>query len=184
MTPREDDDWIFDPSLAGISRRLNQQFRQEAQAVESETRDYEQRLRTFAELVLEARNRGDVARIDTRGRSFTGTVSYAASDFLSLRGEEYEVDILRDAIASFRVVERGRRGGDPLPEGPGNFEMRLLERRGISQVEIGQALLGEVLGGRITAVGQDHLILEDANQEEVILPLANVTWVVQRRRVR
>lgn len=184
MTPGDDDDWIFDSDLAGINRRLNQQFRQEAQAVESETKDYEQRLRTFADVVLEARNRGDMARIDTRSRSFTGTITYAASDFISLRGAEYEVDILRDAIAAFRVIERGHRGGAPLPEGPGNFEMRLLERRGTTQVELGQALLNEVVGGRIASVGQDHVVVEDLNRDEIVIPLANVIWMVQRRRIR
>jgi hypothetical protein len=184
MSSYNDDDWVFDPGLAGINRRIQQEFRQEAEAVEAETRDYEQRLRTLTEWILEARNRGDVLRVQTRQRHFTGTVVYAGRDFLTLQGSDFQADVNLGAVALVTIVEHGRRGGVPLPEGAGTFEMRLLERRGPAPVEIGQALMDDVISGRLMAVGQDHVILETNHREEMVVPFSNITWLVSRRQVR
>ncbi len=181
------DDWLFDPSLANINRRLQREFREEAEEQEAESAEYELRTRTVAQLALEARNRGDSITVALRQKSFTGPVLYAAGDVITVGGEGFEVDINIAAIAFFRVVARGRRrgAGGAAPVGPGTFEMRLLERQSArAVVEVGQAVKDDILTGRLTAVGADHLVLLDDQKEEIVIPSSNITFVIHRKYVR
>jgi len=168
---RPEDDWIFDPALAAINRSLHRELRAEA----------ELRARTLADIAREARNRGDRVSIATTQRGFNGQVIYAAGDLVTLRSRSFEVDINLDDVAYVRVIERGRSGGRALADGPGTFEMRLVERRSPHvRVEVGYRALRETLMGRVTTVGQDHILVLDDQDHEWVLPLGAVSYVVRR----
>lgn len=184
--PKDDDDWIFDPSLSAVSRSIERELREEAREVESIVAQTELRQRTFADVAREARNRGDLVAIGTERRAFSGRVLYAAGDFITLRTDAVEADINLLAISYLRVVQRGtQRGGIPAGQGPGTFEMRMMERQSpIDQVELGYRSLSETVTGRIMAVGHDHVTMMSDQRDEWTIPLHAIAWVVRRQRHR
>ena len=111
--------------MAAINRSLKRELRDEAEEVETIVAESEMRARTFADVALEARNRGETIVVATSHRSFTGQIIYAAGDFVTIKTETIEADVNLDDISYLRVVERGQGGGRPGEEGPGTFEMRL-----------------------------------------------------------
>lgn len=175
------DGWMFDPELAAINRSLQRELREEAEELESIVEESELRARDFAFVAREIRNSGDEVSITTSHRVFTGTVVYAAGDFVTVLTHEFEVDIHLEDIAYMRRVRKGRRGGRPAGDGPGTFEMRLLERQShIHNVEIGFRQIDSTLFGRITAVSQDHAIVVDSNRSECAVPIAGMSYVIRR----
>jgi hypothetical protein len=80
-----------------------------------------------------------------------------------------------------KVTARGTSGGRALEEGPGTFEMRLVERRSAhDRVEVGYRALRETLIGRITTVGQDHVLVLDDHDQEWVLPLSGISYVLRQ----
>jgi len=173
--------WIFDPSIANIDRGIRNELRSEAEAEEADVFDADLRERFVSDVALDIRNRGDFVVIATSFRNFTGYVTYAAGDLLTLRSKSFEVDISLPDIAYLKVIKPGHVGGAPNKGGPGTFEMRLMERRSpIERVEIGYRRIGETVIGKIVAVGQDHVILIDDHNQEWTIPLTAIAWVIRR----
>jgi hypothetical protein len=182
-----EDDWIFDPSMAAMSREMRREIREEAEEVEFIVAESELRERTFADVAKEIRNRGEFIGVSTPQRVFNGYILYAAGDFLTVRSEDLEVDINLASVSYLRKLPGGRPGGRPSEEGPGTFEMRLVERKSpLDRVEIGFAPRHESLFGRITVVGQDHIVVIDDQRSEWTVPFESIAFVVRNlaRRVR
>ena len=187
--PPQDDDWIFDPSLAAINRSIYREFRDEAEEVESIVHESDLRARDMADIALEHRNRGDYVTVATPYREFNGFVVYAAGNFLTLRSEETEVDIALAHIIFFKLMplqNRRDRGGRPALDGPGTFEMRLVERKGpYDRLEVGFADRQDSLVGILTATGQDHVIVTDDERSEWTIPYTAIAYVARApRRMR
>lgn len=178
-----DDDWMFDPSLAAMNRRLQQEIREEAQEVESIVEESELRERMMNDVAREARNRGDFVAVSTAMRAFNGQIVYSGRDFVTVKTESFEVDVNLAAIAYLRVLEKGRRGGAAIGDGPGTFEMRLVERKSPAlRVEIGYRMLEQTVIGHIKVVGQDHVIVVDDQKAEWAIPLPAIAYVMRRDR--
>jgi hypothetical protein len=180
---REEDDWIFDPGLAALSRNMQRELREEAEEVESIVAESELRERTMQDVASEARNRGDMISIATSRRTFNGIVVYAGKDFVSVRTESFEVDVNLADAAYIRTVEPGRRGGQARTDGPGTFEMRMIERKSPRErVEIGYRRVEETVIGFIASVGQDHVVLIDDMRVQWTIPLGAISWVIRTGR--
>lgn len=185
MSDSDHDDWIFDPNKAAIDRAIRHGFRQEAMELESDVHDFELRERFASDVFADMHNRDDRVTVATSRRSFSGHVVYTARDFLTLRTESFEVDIHYNAIVYVKVVERGTRGGKARNKGPGTFELRLMERRSpIDRVEVGYRSVETTVIGNVVAVGQDHVLLLDDHQDEWVIPLVAMAWVIRRTRRR
>jgi hypothetical protein len=175
------DDWIFDPAMAAINRSLKRELRDEAEEVETIVAESELRARTFADVALEIRNRGEIVVVATSHRAFTGQIVYAAGDFVTMRTESMEVDINLADVAYMRVVETNLKGGKAGEDGPGTFEMRLMERRSPhDRVEIGFRQLNETVIGKIVTVGQDHAVVTDDQGRDWTAPLPAIAYVVRK----
>lgn len=174
---------MFDPELAAINRSLQRELREEAEEIESIVEESELRERDFALVAREIRNRGDEVSVLTSHRVFQGTVVYAAGDFISVLTQDFEVDVNLGDIAFMRRIRKGRGGGRPTGDGPGTFEMRLLERQShIHDVEIGFCQIEQTLRGRIIAVTSDHVVVADTNNLECTAPLSGISYVIRRPR--
>jgi hypothetical protein len=115
------------------------------------------------------------------GRRFAGVVAHAAGDLLRLRTPGGTVDVHLHAPASIRVVDRPRHGGGLPGDGPSSFKARLLElEMAGTVVELGDAVAGEAVVGRLRAVAVDHVVLVDADGAESYLPLGALTFVQPR----
>lgn len=181
MNGTSDDDWIFDPSLAAMNRRLQKEIREEAEEVESIVQESELRERSIKDVAREAGNRADFVTLSTAVRSFSGRITFAGKDFVTLRTESFEVDLNVDCLAYMRTVEKGRLGGRPIGDGPGTFEMRLVERKSPhTKVEIGYRSLEQTVIGRIMTVGQDHLVMIDDQRTEWTIPIGSIAYVLRR----
>ncbi len=178
-----DDDWIFDPELAAMGRRARQELREEAEEVESIVAESELRERTLADVAREARNRGDFVGIATTRRTFNGYIVYAAGDFVTIRTDSFEADINLADAAYLRTIERGRGGGRSGEEGPGTFEMRLVERKSPhDRVELGYRAIEETVIGIMAAVGQDHVVIIDDHKVEWSIPHTSIAYLIKRGR--
>lgn len=179
--PGDDAPWPDDPGLAALGRRLRDELLDEAREVEALVEDSELRARTLEDVGLEIVNRGDKVMVDVPDKRFVGTLTYAGQDFLTLQDEESLVDVSMTGGGYFRVVERSKSGGRARGEGPGTFEMRLVElKTEMTTVEIGLAVGGQVVTGKIHAVGQDHVVIVDQTKDEWYVPLGSVSYVIRR----
>ncbi len=139
------------------------------------------RTRSLADVVFEAMARGDLIAITVGARTFSGQVTYASGDLVSIDGGGAPVDVNLEGPIAVRLVEKGRSGGMGRREGPGSFRGRLLEyedRR--STVELGSILFAEPLRGTLKVAAQDHVLFEDQAGQEWAIPLA---WVGYVRRL-
>jgi hypothetical protein len=182
--PPSDDDWIFDPMLSALDRQLRRELREEAAEIESVVAESELREQYFSDIARELRNRADFVGVAMTQRTFNGYVLYAKGDLLTMRTQSFEVDINITDIAYLRVLRPGSaRGGRPNDDGPGTFEMRMVERRSpIERVELGFRNQGDTVTGLITSVGQDHLQLTDDNQQDWVIPLPSIAYAIQKGR--
>jgi hypothetical protein len=183
-----DDDWIFDPGLAGLNRSMQREIREEAQEIEAIIEESETRSRHLQDVAKEFRNQGQLVTMATPHREFNGFVTYAGKDFVTLNCQDTEADINLAHISFMRPIrpERGRgQAGRALGEGPGTFEMRLVERISPRErVEIGYALRSESLFGSLVATGQDHVILVDDQRNEWVVPYAAIAFVARSNQQR
>jgi len=177
------DDWVFDPELSAVERRIRNEFRQEAEAVEADVNDADLRERHFYDVANDMHNRGDVVIVATSRRSFSGQVVYSARDLITVRTESFEVDISLLDVAYIKVIRRGTNGGKPIKLGPGTFEMRLMQRRSpADRIELGYRNIDDTVIGRLIAVGQDHVVLIDDHKQEWTITLDAIAWVIRRDR--
>lgn len=183
MIVRGDDDLPED--LRSLDRRLREEFRTEAREVEALVTESELRARTLEDVVLELINRGDRIQVGTPKRTFNGTLIYVGKDFCTIQDPESMIDVNLALPSYIKVTERAQQGGQERGEGPGTLEMRLVEHKDeFAEVELHTAALEEPLTGRITTIGQDHVVLTDRSKEQWVFPLTTVTFVVCRPRIR
>lgn len=182
-TPELPDDLRHE--LADIERDMRDESRAEAREEEALVAEEELRGRSFADALLELVNRGDTVQLLTPSRSFRGQLVYVGRDFVTLRDTESTVDVSLAQPCTVHVVEKAPSGGRAKGEGPGSFEMRLYEHKiDFAEVEVHSASLEEFVKGRITTVGQDHVVVTDAQKETWLFPLQSITFVIRREQSR
>lgn len=183
-----DDDWIFDPSLAALNREMQRELREEAEEIEYIVNESEIRERHMANVAREHRNQGNLITVATPHRDFNGFITYAAGDFFTVMSQDVEVDINLLHVSFFKKNPTARgRGGQPAEEGPGTFEMRMVERVSPYQrIELGFAYRPDVLYGNLTGTGQDHVIVVDEQRNEWVVPYSGIAYVARSgpRRIR
>lgn len=176
-------DWIFNPDLAAMNRAIENELREDAYEMEYIMAQSELRSRTFAEVAREIRNRGDHVTIVVSHRSFTGSITFAAGDFVTITTPELEADVHLADVAYMRSIRKGQQGGREVGDGPGTFAMRLLEKESTTtKVEIGFAKVEATITGSIKAVTQDHVLIIDANRSECVAPISGISYVIRRSR--
>ncbi len=161
-----------------LRRRVGRETREEAEERERDAARLLARTRTLADVAADLRARGDQVTVEAEGRRFTGVVVYAGRDYLRLRAPAGDADVRLDAIVAMSVDRPGEGGHGPVP-GAEKFRARLLESEG-AEVEVGRGH-AEPLRGRLETVGQDHLLLRDADGRARWVASSRVAYVLRQR---
>lgn len=191
-------DGELDPELRDLERELRErvggEFRAEAEEGERLAARAAQRARDLAAVAAELRDRGDRIAVDVTGRTYVGHVVHVGADLLQLRtrssplmaagvagepvGSGAVVDVHLAAPVVLRVVERVHEGGVGPQPGPATFRARLLEHEVADAVVdlTAEAVAGSVRG-RVAAVGRDHVVLVDGDDDPWFVPFATITTV-------
>lgn len=175
------DDGTYHDLGRDLRRGVGEEFRAEAEETERAAAQAARRRRTLTDVMREAMARGDDVTAEVPGRTFLGTVVHAGSDLVSLATPAGRVDLPTTQVALTLQVARRRTavGRDPQ-SGPGTFKARLLEiELGGSSVALGIAAFPVERVGRILAVGSDHVVVMDGNQEWFV-PLAAISYLIER----
>jgi hypothetical protein len=125
---------------------------------------------------LELVNRGEQARAETQGQTFSGQVVYAGSDFATLdRGDDL-VEVVLDA--AIWAVEPATAGGHEQSGTPLSLRARLAEIASSgAQVRLVVAD-GRAIVGRVEVVATDHVeISQDGNI--VLIPIGLIVAVIR-----
>lgn len=176
-------DWARDPDLAAAGAAFRAEMRAEAAAYEELAARDLLRGRTLADVLAEALARGDLVTVTVPGRSFTGTVTYAAGDLACLRtASGDDVDVHLEGAVTLRVVEAARAGGRSRGAGPASFAARLGEHESArTLLEIGARTPPEGLVGRVEAVARDHVVVADVTGTRWFVARAAIDYVLPRR---
>lgn len=176
--PAEDDDPLAglarDPGFAEAGTLFRAERRAEAAEYEELAARDALRERSLGAVARDLLARGDLVAVSVQGRTFTGTLTHAATDLVCLRtpaGEDIDVR-LGDQVA-LRVVESVRAGGSSPAADPASFAARLAEHEAAGTVlEFGTRAPDGGLVGRVVAVATDHVVV-------AALPSAD-RWFVAR----
>lgn len=175
--------WARDPDLAAAGAAYRAERRAEAAAYEELAARDRLRGRDLADVAAEALARGDVVAVAVAGRTFTGTVTYAAGDLACVRttvGDD--VDVRLGGVVAVRVVQPVRSGGRSRAPGPAGFAARLGEHEAAGTLlEIGAAVPEAGLVGRIQAVAVDHVVVADREGGEWFVARGALDYVLPRR---
>lgn len=179
-------DWSVDP-LESLARELREsvgsEFRAEAEMVELETEIGRLRRRALRDVAKEAANRGDIVSILTPARTVTGSITHVGRDYVSLETPTELLDARLDRVAL--VVTPSTSGGIDPRGGSITFKARLSEfEQTAERVEVAATTLNVTVQGRIVVVATDHVIVEDRDSAQNLLPLATVDLVFRTRQPR
>lgn len=176
-------DWARDPDLEAAGASYRAELRAEAALYEQLAARDRLRGRTLAEVAAEALARGDLVAVTVPGRSFTGTVTYAAGDLTCLRtagGDD--VDVHLGGAVALRVVRAARAGGRSRGPGPDSFAARLGEHEAAGTLlEIGARAPDGGLVGRVEAVAADHVVVADVGGGRCFVSRGGIDYVLPRR---
>lgn len=180
---RNDDDSTAALPTGDRFEQAEQEFRSatraEAEASEREAAQLSMRSRSLADVAFDAMSRGDTLAVTAGGKTFTGRVDYAAGDLMTLETSLGRIDVNLAGPVAIQVVERARSGGRARTAGPGSFRGRLLEHEGAREVEVWAAVLAGPLRGKVRVAARDHVVFEDREGREWVLPLAAVGYVAR-----
>jgi hypothetical protein len=161
-----------------LRERVGEEMRLEAEMLEHDAALVEQRRRRIADLALELVSRGDTVTAIAGDKSLRGRLVYARGDLATLETGAGSFDLHLAAGVILRIDERRAEGGVTPRSGSDSLRARLLayeiEDRA---VEVWIPPHHVEFGGRIGAVGQDHLIIVDRDGTEWVAQLADVAWV-------
>lgn len=163
-----------------LRQRVGEEFRAEAEEGERLAELARLRGRDLSELAAELRDRGDRIRLTAAGRSFVGTIDDAGQDHCTLRTQTGTVEVAFGGRPVTLTVEEAH-ATDVPDRRPysATFRSRLreLEMDG-RKVQIGAAGMPDVLRGRIVAVAQDHIVVDDPDARRWYVAWESIRYVI------
>lgn len=168
--------------LEDVAAAIRAELRSEAEEAEREAAVSAGMRRTLAEVAAELMAHGDTVSVEVGGRTFTGTIASAGTDFVTIALAGERADVALGAMGRLRVVRRSRSGGARKAPGEAtSLRARLLELQlGGEVVEVGTAgssVAGDSVTGRVALVGPDHVALGGGPDPDWFVPLAAVAYV-------
>lgn len=146
-----------------LRRRVGDEFRAEAEEGERLAELARLRARSLGDLAAELRDRGDRVSLTAAGRTFLGTVDEAGRDHCTVRTPAGTVAVPLSGRPIHLAVVEAHAVEPADPRGyTATFRARLreLEMDGV-EVEVGVIGRAEPLRGRLAAVAEDHVLIED-----------------------
>lgn len=159
---------------------LEHELRSDAEESESDAAALAARQRDLTDVVFDAMAAGDLLAITSLDRTYTGVVTYARRDLVSIRTAGAGVDANLAGPLHLVVKERAHAAGLDLGSGAPSFRARLSEYELSGEtVEIVAPAAGAALTGRITAVARDHVVITSEDVEAAFVPLTKIAFVVR-----
>ena len=174
-TPGDD---FLDELGRELRERIGAEMRWEAETSERDAAAVEMRRRLVADVARELASRGDTVSLFAGARSVRGTITYARGDIATLDTPGGQVDAHLAAGLILRVDTRSPSGGTAPRSGSDTLRARLLEHEVLgNRLEFWSARHDLEISGDVITVGKDHVIVQDRNNQEWIIPLMDVAWV-------
>ena len=169
-------DGDFDEVGRELRERMSGEFRLAAEEDEYWAMKQARRSGTLAEIAYDAMSRGDLVEIRIGEMVYRGHVRHARNDLLVLQGTGY-LDVNLAGPVLLRVVEKAASAGVGMsPRGAESFTARLAELEQSKELCRFVCVSTEVaVEGRVSIRARDHLIVEDSDGGEWVLPLP---WIV------
>ncbi|MFO7548906.1 MAG: hypothetical protein R6X29_08590 [Acidimicrobiia bacterium] len=173
----------FDDLARELRTGAGREWREEAEQTETETHRYRLRRRTLADLGAELLHRGDSATVVAGDRIASGRVEGAGTDYVTLVSDALEVDVRLDRVVL--RADRSPAGGGEQAGGSRTWLARLREFEQTGEpVELWMPATGSSVRGRVEIVASDHLVVVEALEREVYVPLDAVVMVIRQRTPR
>ena len=174
--------------LEQASRELREQvggeFRLGAEEDEYWAMKQARRAGSLSEIAYDAMSRGDRLEIWAGDRVFRGHIRHTRADLLVLRAQ-VDVDINLDSPIVLRVIEPAAVPGlGATPHGPASFSARMAELEQTEQIfEFITPYADSPVVGKVSIRARDHVVVEDSDRQEWVIPLKWLTAVVSRQRI-
>lgn len=167
-----------DPNLASeLRQRAGREWAEEAAEDERLTELHRRRRMTLADQAKELVNKGDRVSVEFGGHSFSGAVSVAGQDYVTIEGPGQAADI-RLAEARWSVLPNDAPSGAQAT-GPQSFKA-LLHEHSASERVVRLALPGgDMAIGAVGIVADDHIEMVDVDQRRLIIPMKMILAVVR-----
>jgi len=168
-----------DPNLASELRQgAGREWAEEAAEDERLTELHRRRRMTLADLGREFVNKGDRVSVEFGGHSFSGAVSQAGEDYVSIEGPGQAADV-RLAEARWSVLPSDGPSGRSHVGGAETFKA-LLDEHSASQKVVRLALPGgDMVIGAVGVVTDDHIEMTDVDERRLIVPMSMILGVVR-----
>ena len=179
LDPRDSQE--FEEVGRELRERIGGEFRLAAEEDEYWAMKQARRAGTLAEVAYDAMSGGDRVEIWAGESVFRGFIQHTRNDLLMLVAQA-NVDVNLGAPVVMRVVERATTSGaGTLPNGPESFAARLAELEQSEAVgEFITAYSRAAVVGRVAIRARDHVIVEDGDGREWIVPIQWLMAVVAR----
>jgi hypothetical protein len=171
--------------LDDVGRELREQmsgeFRLAAEEDEYWAMKQSRRAGTMAEIAYDSMNRGDLVEVLIGKFVFRGHIRHTRKDLLVLSGS-VQVDVNLAAPLALRVVATADTGGvGGWSGGAESFTARLAELEQSEEICEFLAVPSEVaVTGQVSIRARDHVIVDDADGSEWVLPIRWLAAVVHR----
>jgi hypothetical protein len=174
--------------LEQAGRELRQQvggeFRLGAEEDEYWAMKQARRAGSLSEIAYDAMSRGDRIEIRAGDRVFRGHIRHTRGDLLALRAQ-VDIDINLAAPMVLRIIEPAAVPGlGPTPHGPASFGARMAELEQTEQIfEFITPYTDSPVVGKVSIRARDHVVVEDSDRQEWVIPLKWLTAVVSRQPI-
>ena len=172
----------LDDLAAELRQSVSREIRWEAEDVEADALKLTLRRRSLSDAVAELLHRGDVVSFVTPPLTVTGLLTHCRVDLAIMDSGEATISANLAGPVVIRREQSARSGGSSSSGGSGSFKARLSELELTGEpVGIITPSTADVILGRITVVGTDHIVMIGPGNIDWYIPLPTIALVVQAR---
>lgn len=167
-----------DPDVASELRQgAGREWAEEAAEDERLTELHRRREMNLSDVARDMANRGDRVSVEFGGHAFSGSVTAAGTDYITIDGPGQIADI-RMSEARWSVLPSDTTG-ESHPGDRGTFHA-MLQEHSAARANIRLALPGgDMVIGRAAVVAEDHVEVEDVDGRQLIVPVNLILAVVR-----
>jgi hypothetical protein len=172
--PLEDDPFTSDPELEMMAREFRNTLREEQEEIEAITAEAFEAEVDMAFSFLEMMWSGSRVRVSIGEMNFEGLVTHV--------GKNIQIP----SITSVLVLDRESVGRSSYAKDPKTFvaRMRELAAMPMQEVEIGSLAGKHDIVGILRLVRNDHIVVENREKKQWLVPLASVGFCLTRAKTR
>jgi hypothetical protein len=185
--PLEDDPFTSDPELEMMAREFRNTLREEQEEIEAITAEAFEAEVDMAFSFLEMMWSGSRVRVSIGEMNFEGLVTHVGKNLVQINTTPGTfADIQIPSITSVLVLDRESVGRSSYAKDPKTFvaRMRELAAMPMQEVEIGSLAGKHDIVGILRLVRNDHIVVENREKKQWLVPLASVGFCLTRAKTR